>query len=133
MDLSTRRQCPGWSGPGGRAILAFPGSPAHTDHGSHLLGAHAKRCRHGLQQLWIRDIPGLDSQPLRGTHAGQESDYLQGNATVLPGFPHKDAEQLGPDLAGDLVELLLIANRHTHIHSDPRERRLSSKYGLRWI
>jgi len=128
MDVSTDRQYPGWSGAGGRAgFLVCPGAAADLDHGSHLLGRYAKRCRHGLQQRRIRNLPRLDGQPLLGTHAGQESDYLKGNAAVLPSPPHKDAEQLPPDPAGDLVELFLIVNLHTHIHLAPHQLRLSTK------
>ena len=118
---------------GGKSGLLFPGASADLDHGAHLVGPYAKRCRHDTQLRRIRNIPGLDSQPLRGTHAGQLSYCFQGKAAVLPGFPHKDAEQLAPYPADNLVELLLVANRHTHIHLDPRERRLSSKYKPRKI
>ena len=98
--MSTSRQCPGWSrGPAEGLVLACPGAAADLGHGRHLLGPYAQRCRHGLQQRRIGNIPGLDGKPLLGTHAGQESDYLKGNAAVLPGLPHKDAEQLAPDLA----------------------------------
>ena len=114
-------------GPAEGLVLVCPGAAADPDRASHLLGPYTKRCRHGLQQRRIRNIPGLEGQPLLGTHAGQESDYLHGNATVLASFLHKDAEQLTPDPAGDLVELFLIVNLHTHIHLAPHQLRLSTK------
>ena len=93
-------------GPGGRAGSLYPGIPADPDRNSHLLGAHAKHRRHQAQLFRIRNTAGFDGKPLFDPHASQAGYSLQRKDTALPSLPHKDAEQLAPDLTDDLAGLL---------------------------
>jgi len=98
------------------------------DRDLHLLGAHPKHRRDEVQLLWLRNMARFDSKPLLDLHASQTGYYLQRKDAALSSLPHKDAEQLAPDLTNNLAGPLLAANRHTHIHNAPRLRPLSSNW-----
>ena len=106
MDVSTCRQCPGWSGAAAGGLL-LPAIPAqHGQHGD-LVVTELKGIGHRTQLSWIGNVTGLDGRPFGCLHTGQTGCFLDRTAGGLTSFPDTVAEKPSPDLAPDRTEVIL--------------------------